>query len=468
MREKTMLKDKPKLLFSSRQIAMIILPLLLQNLLSIAIGVADSIMVSNKGEAAFAGVSLVNSLDTVLITLFSALTAGGSAVLAQAMGRKDREYACEATKQMLYVATMVAATISAVTLLLREPILRLLFGEVEADVLNNALAYFFFLAISFPFLAIENSVAAALRAQGDSMTSLKVSVLMNLLNVAGNAILIYGLDLGAAGAAIATLLSRMIGAFFKLIIICNKKRYIYVDHLWRYRPNTAMIKIILRFGIPNGIEQSMHNFGNLLTSSLVSSLGTASIAARGAMNSICNVQYSAGGASQQTMIPVVGRCVGAKEKKQAKQYTWLLLGIAYLLVIAVALPTLIFATPLLRFYGLSGETVEIGRQLLLFQSIVSVLLWPFAFCLPSALRAASDMSFTMKVSVFSMWIFRVALAYVLAQKTVSLFGIFSFPGLGMGIMGVQVAVGVDWLIRSIVFFCRLISGKWLSKYREAK
>jgi Na+-driven multidrug efflux pump len=229
-----------------------------------------------------------------------------------------------------------------------------------------------------------------------------------------------------------------------------------------------MIKVILRFGIANGIEQSMHNFGNLLTSSLVSSLGTSSIAARGAMNSICNVQYSAGGASQQTMIPVVGRCVGAKEKKQAKQYTWLLLGIAYLLVIAVAPPTLIFATPLLRFYGLSGETVEIGRQLLLFQSIVSLLFWPFAFCLPSALRAAGDVSFTMKVSVFSMWIFRVALAYVLAQKTVSLFGIFSFPGLGMGIMGVQVAVGVDWLIRSILFLCRLISEKWLSKSREAK
>ena len=466
MREKTMLKDKPKLLFSSRQIAMIILPLLLQNLLSIAIGMADSIMVSNKGEAAFAGVSLVNSLDTVLITLFSALSTGGSVVLAQAMGRQDREYACKAAKQMLYVTTMVAAVISAVTILLRAPILRLLFGEVEADVWSAALAYFFFLALSLPFLAMENSVAATLRAQGDSMTSLKVSILMNLVNIAGNAILIYGLDLGAAGAAIATLFSRMMGAFIKLIIIRNPKRYIHIAKLFHYRPNGSMIKAILRIGIPNGIEQSMYNFGNLINSSLVSSLGTISIAANAASNSICNIQYSAGGACQNSMVAVVGRCVGAKEKKQAGHYTWVLIGIAYLIVLAVAVPSSIFATPLLRFYGLSGETSEVARQLLIFQSIISILLWPIAFCLPSALRAAGDVKSTMIISVFSMWVFRVALAHVIAQDTVSLFGILSFPGLGMGVMGVRIAVSIDWLFRAICFCARVISGRWLTKYRE--
>ncbi|MBQ8432510.1 MAG: MATE family efflux transporter [Clostridia bacterium] len=463
-----MIKDKEQMLFSRKQIAAIIFPLLLQNLLSIAIGMADSIMVSNKGEAAFAGVSLVNSLDTVLITLFSALTAGGSVVLAQAIGRKDRDYACKAAKQMLYVSTAVAAAISAVVLLLRVPILKLLFGEVEADVLRNALDYFFFIAISFPFLAIENSVAATLRAQGDSMTSLKVSILMNLLNIAGNAVLIYGLDLGAAGAAIATLFSRMTGAFIKLIVIRNKKRYIYVEKLFHYRPDGAMIKPILRFGIPNGIEQSMYNFGNLITASLVSSLGTVAIAANAAANSICNIQYSAGGASQSAMVPVVGRCVGAKEKEQAKYYTWLLVGIAYLIVIAIAVPSSVFATPLLRFYGLSGETSQVARWLLIYQSAVTLLLWPIAFCLPSALRAAGDVKYTMKISIFSMWVFRVALAYVMAQETVSLFGILSFPGLGMGIMGVRVAVSVDWLFRAILFLWRVISGRWLTKYRGVK
>ena len=229
-----------------------------------------------------------------------------------------------------------------------------------------------------------------------------------------------------------------------------------------------MIKAILRLGVPNGIEQSMHNFGNLLTSSLVSTLGTVTIAANAAANSISNVQYSAGGASQHSMVAVVGRCVGAREKEQAKHYTWLLVGVGYFIVIAVALPTLIFIHPLLRFYGLSGETSELACRLLIFQSIVSVLLWPLAFCLPSALRAAGDVGFTMKVAVFSMWVFRVALAYVFALETVSLFGIVSFPGLGLGIWGVRIALVVDWCFRSIMFLWRLISGKWLSKYREVK
>ena len=460
-----MLKEK-QLLFTKRQIAAIILPLLLQNLLSIAIGMADSIMVSNKGEAAFAGVSLVNSLDAVLVTLFGALTSGGSVVLAQAMGRKDRDYACKAAKQMLYATTFVAAAISAVVILLRVPLLKLLFGEVEADVLQNSLAYFFFVSLSFPFLAVENCVGATLRAQGDSMTSLKISILMNLLNVAGNAVLIYGLDLGAAGAAIATLFSRATGAVIKIFIIHNPKRYIHVSHLLHYRPDGGMIKAILNIGVPNGVENTMFQFGRLMTSSLVSSLGTVAIAANAAALSICNIQYTAGGAIQSSMVAVVGRCVGAKEKEQAKHYTWVLLGIAYSIVGAIAILISVFATPLLHFYGLSGGTSEIARRLIIYQSVIAILIWPIGFCLPPALRSASDVKFTMVVSSFSMWVFRVALAYVMAQEVVSVLGLFSFAGLGLGVMGVWVAMTVDWVFRTALFFWRFISGIWLTKYRE--
>ena len=461
-----MIKDKSKMLFTGRQIAAIILPFLLQSLLSIAIGMIDSMMVSNKGEAAFAGVSLVNSLDTVLVTLFSAMTAGGSVVLAQAMGRKDRDYACKAAKQMLYASTIIAAAITLTVQILRVPILRLLFGAVEEAVFQNALAYFFFVSLSFPFLAIENSIAATLRAQGDSMTSLKISILMNLLNIGGNALLIYVLDLGAAGAAIATLFSRMIGAGIKLLIIHNKKRYIYIERLFCYRPDGDMIKAILRIGVPNGIEGTMFQFGRLMTSSLVSSLGTVAIAANAASLSLCNLQYSTGGAVQNSMVAVVGRCVGAKEKGQAKRYARSLLGVAYGVVITVVILLSVFATPLLSLYGLSEESAGTARQLLLYHCVMSAFLWPVAFCLPPALRAASDVKFTMVVSVVSMWVFRVALAYVLAQETVSLFGLFSFDGIGMGVMGVWIAMTVDWGFRATLFLWRMLSGRWLTKYRE--
>lgn len=453
-----------KPLFSRKEIAKIILPLLLQNLLAIAIGMIDSMMVSNKGEAAFAGVSLVGSLDTVLITLFSALTAGGSVVLAQAMGRKDRDHACEAAKQMLYITTAAASVITVTVLLLRAPLLHLLFGDTESDVMASALAYFFFIAISFPFLAIEYSVGATLRAQGDSMTSLKVSLLMNVLNIGGNALLIYVLDLGAAGAAIATLFSRVVGATIKLFIVHSKKRYIHITRLFHYKPNGTIIKGILRIGVPNGIENTMFQFGRLMTSSLVSSLGTVAIAANAAALSLANLHYTTGGAIQSTMVPVVGRCIGANEQKQAKHYAWSLLAIAYVALFVVIGLMCLFVRPLLGLYGLSGPSSELARQLLLYHSLISIFIWPVAFCLPPAFRAAGDVRFSMVISSFSMWVFRVALGYVMALETVSVFGLFSFPGLGMGVMGVWVAMTVDWVFRTVLFFTRFITGKWMAKY----
>ena len=457
------MKPQEASLFTRREIAKIVLPLFLQNLLAIAIGMIDSMMVSNKGESAFAGVSLVGSLDTVLITLFSSLTAGGSVVLAQAMGRKDRDHACEAAKQMLYVTTAVAAAISAIVLLLRAPLLRLLFGDVEQDVMQSAMAYFLFIALSFPFLAIEYSVGATLRAQGDSMTSLKVSMLMNVLNIGGNALLIYVIDLGAAGAAIATLFSRVTGAIIKIFIVRSAKRYIYVKRLLRYKPNGAIIRSILRIGVPNGIENSMFQFGRLMTSSLVSSLGTVAIAANAAALSLANLQYTTGGAIQSTMVPVVGRCIGAGDEKQAKHYAWTLLGIAYGALAVVIGAMCLFVKPLLGLYGLSGETSALARQLLLYHGVISVVIWPVAFCLPPAFRAAGDVRFSMVVSTFSMWAFRVALGYVLAPTTVSLFGRFTFPGVGMGVMGVWVAMTVDWVFRTVFFFTRFISGRWIAQ-----
>ncbi len=451
------------MLFSRRDLIRILIPLALQGLLSVAIGMVDSMMVSNKGEAAFAGVSLVGSLDTVLITLFSALTSGGSVVLAQAMGRKDQKHACEAAKQLIYAASLAAAAITAVVLIFRVPLLKLLFGDVEESVMRNALAYFTIISVSFPLLAVDYSISAAFRAQGDSITTLKTSIFMNLLNIAGNALLIYGLDLGAAGAAWATLFSRFIAASLLLWIAHNKKRYIHVENFLHYRPDFSIIKAILRIGVPNGIENSMFQLGRLMTTSLVSSLGTVAIAANAATLSLANFQYTVGGAVQNTMVAVVGRCVGAGEKEQAKHYVRSLLGSSYIMIAVTDILLCLFSTPLLGLFGLTPESTDLARILLIYHSIVSIVLWPSGFCLPPAFRAANDVMFTMVVAIFSMWVFRVALAYILALETVSVFGLISFSGMGLGLMGVWYAMTADWIFRVAMFLWRLISGRWLSK-----
>lgn len=455
-------------MFSGKSIAKIIIPLVLQNILVITIGLVDSIMVSSRGESAYAGVSLVTSLDTLLITLFSSITSGGAVVLAQSMGRGDRKNTCDAAKQLLYVATAVAVFISAFVLILRTPILHILFGKAEASVINNAMAYFSIIAISFPFLAIEYGVSSIFRAQGDSMISLKISLFMNMINIGGNAILIYGADLGARGAAIATLLSRVIGATLMLIIVHNQKRFIYIEKLLHYRPDMPTIRSILSFGIPNGIEDALFQFGRLMTSSLVSSLGTVAIAANAAALSLANFQYNAGNAVKSTLLTVVGRCIGAKELGQAKRYAKQLIVIGHGIVISVAILLCLFSTPLLGLFNLSAEATQMARQLLFYHGAASVFLWTIAFCLPSAFRAASDIRFTMVISVVSMWVFRVALAYVLAKDTVSLFGLFQFSGANLGVMGVWVAMTVDWVVRAAIFLWRFLSGKWLSKQQTAK
>jgi len=312
-------------------------------------------------------------------------------------------------------------------------------------------------------LAIEYSISAAFRAQGDSITTLKTSVFMNLLNIAGNAILIYGLDLGAAGAAWATLLSRFIAAFLLLWIAHDKKRYIHVEKMLHYRPDFSIIKAILRIGVPNGIENSMFQLGRLMTTSLVSSLGTVAIAANAATLSLANFQYTVGGAVQNTMVAVVGRCVGAKEKDQAKHYVRSLLGNSYVMIAVTDILLCVFSTPLLKLFGLTPESTDLAKFLLIYHSIVSMVLWPTGFCLPPAFRAANDVMFTMVVAIFSMWVFRVALAYVLALETVSIFGLITFPGMGLGLMGVWYAMTVDWIFRVGMFLWRMFSDRWLSK-----
>lgn len=455
-------KQSP-MLFARRDLIRILIPLALQGLLSVAIGMVDSMMVSNKGEAAFAGVSLVGSLDTVLITMFGALTSGGSVVLAQAMGRGDQKHACNAAKQLIYAASLAAAFISVTVLIFRVPLLKLLFGEVEESVMGNALSYFTIVSLSFPMLAIENSVSAAFRAQGDSMTTLKTSIFMNILNICGNALLIYGLDLGAAGAALATLFSRLIGASLLLWIAHDKKRYIHVEKILCYRPDWSIIKAILHIGVPNGIENSMFQLGRLMTTSLVSSLGTIAIAANAATLSLANFQYTVGGAVQSTMVAVVGRCVGAKEKAQAKHYVRSLLLSSYVMIAVTDILLCLLSTPLLKLFGLTPESTDLARLLLIYHSITSVILWPSGFCLPPAFRAANDVMFTMVVSTFSMWFFRVAFAYFLALDTVSVLGLISFPGMNLGLMGVWYAMTADWIFRVALFLWRMLSDRWLSK-----
>ncbi|MBQ8525879.1 MAG: MATE family efflux transporter [Clostridia bacterium] len=439
--------------FSRKDLANIIVPLIIEQTLAVTIGMADSVMVSSAGEAAISGVSLVDTVNLLLVYLFSALSAGGAVIISQFVGKDDKYLALKAAKQLVWVVFLTAMAITVVAVAFRKPLLSLIFGSIEKDVMDNALIYFLFTALSYPFLGVYNACAAIFRSMGNSKTSMYSSVVMNLINIGGNAILIMGFGMGAAGAAIATLFSRVIGAGIMLLLLHNKNNIIYLEKMFDYKPDIGIIKNVCAIGIPNGLESGMFQFGKVLTQSVISTFGTVQIAANAVGNTLASFQYTPGIAIGLAMVTIVGQCVGAGEKKQAKYYTAILLGIAFAMLFVVSAVLCIFADPIIGFFGLSAESSAVAKQLIFSHSLFACLMHPFAFAIANSFRAASDVKYPLIMSTFSMWVFRVGFSYLL--------GIY----FNLGVLGVWLAMYCDWIFRGTLNIIRFVRGTWLTKYK---
>lgn len=439
------------MLFSRKDLKRLLIPLLLEQLLAVAIGAADTMMVSSCGEAAVSAISLVDSINILLVQLFSALATGGAVVAAQYLGKKEQQNAGLAAKQLIYTVTLVSVVIMAVCLAFRKPLLSSIFGTIEDEVMDNAVIYFLFTAMSYPFLGVYNADAALLRAMGDSKSSLNVSLVMNLINIAGNALLIFGFGLGAAGAAIATLVSRVVGSAVISRMLSKPDRLIRMPSLLKFTWRGDMTKRILMVGVPTGLEGSLFQLGKLILLRLVATFGTVSIAANAISNTISTIEVLPGSAASLAMVTVVGRCAGAKEYGQARHYTKRLMQFTYACMIVENILILIFANPIAGLFNLSPETAELAKQLFCLHAWGSIFLWPLAFTLPNALRAANDARFTMIVSVFSMMVFRILFGYLLGDT------------LKMGVLGVWIAMQIDWVFRITLFLIRFHGHKWEQK-----
>ena len=440
-------------MFSRRQLLNIVIPLIINQTLAVLIGIEDSLMVSFAGEAAISGVGLVDSINQLLVNLFTSLAAGGSVVISQMLGTRQIERANNASKQLIWTVFLAGLVMTGVSLTFRLPLLRLIFGNIDADVMANASAYFFFTSMAFPFLAIYSGCQSVFHSMGNARVSMVVALVMNVVNIAANALLVLVLKMGVIGAALATLTARFVGAMLLLCLLHNKKNMLYVEHILRFKPNFSTIGNICRIGIPNGLENSMFQLGRLMTQSLISTFGTAQIAANAAVLSVTSLQYIPGSAMGVAIITMVGRCIGAQEQQQAKKYSVRLVAIAYGVIIALSAVICLFLRPIVSSYHLSAESAQLARNLILYHSLCVCTIWPIAFTLPNAFRAASDVKFTMVLSIFSMWAFRIGLSYLLN----ALFD--------LGIMSVWYAMAVDWIFRAVVFTVHFLRGSWLKKYR---
>lgn len=429
-------------MFTKKDLLKLLLPLMVEQLLAVLVGMADVVMVAVVGEAAVSGVSLVDSISVLIIQMLAALATGGSVVCAQYIGRKEPEQACRAAGQLLLVTTLVSAVIGAAAFLGNRHLLLMIFGNVEQDVLENAVIYFWLSALSYPFLAVYNSCAALYRAMGNSKISMYVSLAMNAINICGNAICVFGLHMGVEGVGIPTLVSRAFAAAAMVVLIQRPQNLVRIQGLRSLRFEGGMIRRILQVGVPNGMENTMFQFGKLFLQSLVSTLGTAAIAGYAVAGNLVTFEYLPGNALGLGLITIVGQCVGAGEWEQARQYTRRLVAFNYLLLLVVCTVLAVFRYPIIGIYNLSPEAADSAAALLLAHSMAMVI-WPLAFTIPYSLRAGYDAPFTMYISVGSMWIFRIGCAYFFVRV------------LNLGVLGVWYGMFVDWVFRAAVFLRRM-------------
>ena len=436
--------------FTNRDLARMIVPLFFEQLLVMLVGLADTFFISKAGEAAVAGVSLVNQFNTVFIFLFTALAAGGAVVVSQYIGTGDKDMASEAASQLLMFSTVFSLAMTAVVLLFARQLLGVMFGRVEPEVMDACLTYLRISALSYPALAIYNAGAALFRSVGNTGVTMVVSVISNIVNVVGNYIGIFVLHAGVAGVAWPSLVARVASAII-ITWLAFRETDVRYRMRWICKWNGPLLAKIGGIAVPNGAENAIFQLVKVALSSIVALFGTYQIAANGVAQSIWSLAALAGAAFGPVFITVLGQCMGAGDVRAAERYFAKLM--RFTLVFSIAWNALVFAaTPvILRFYSLEPETVSLVIQLVALHNTFNALVFPFSGCLGNGLRATGDVAYTMWVSIISTLAVRLVLSYVLGVM------------LGMGVMGIAWAMCADWLVRAIALVLRWRSGVWKTK-----
>ncbi len=445
--------EKQSLRFSNRDLVSLTIPVMISSILSVVAGTVDSAMVSSAGEAAVSAVSLVDSINILCITIFSGMAIGGGVIMAQYIGNRDYKNAGATANQMVYITVAMSTVVMALLLCFGGGLLKLIYGEMDADLFANCKTYFFWTLWGYPFSAIGESSAYALRAMGKNKQASTCTIAFNVVNIIGNAILIYGFGLGVAGAAIATTLSRVSYAAMGLWLCSRKDLPARFENLLKLKLNVHIIRRVLRIGSASSLENGLFHGGRIMISRLVATFGTVAIAAHTVADKLTNIPCILISAFGTAMMPVIGQCIGADEKDQAKYYLKKMTGAATVAMVVLFAGTILFRNPLVRLYDFEAETRKLCADYTAILSVGCLLaVFSWAFVPVAGFRAAGDVKYATMLSLITMFAFRVGLSYALNAI---------FPSLGM--LAVYIGMTTDWFVRSVCNIIRYRSGKWLYK-----
>ncbi|WP_320053545.1 MATE family efflux transporter [uncultured Acetobacteroides sp.] len=352
-----------KVKFSNRYLFYLFLPLVVEQFLEYLVGLADSIMVAHVSESAVSGVSLVDFVMALLISLFAALSTGGAVIAGQYLGKKQVDDAKEAANQLIWFSGAISVIIMLIVYLIKPILLNTLFGQISSEVRQDANTYLMITALSIPFLAIYSAGAAIFRSMGNSKLPMQIMLAMNLAHAVGNAILIFVFHLGVEGVAIPTLLSRIAAAVIIVSLALNKKQVLCLNRSFSHKFNWDMLKRILGIGLPYGLENGLFYLGRIVVLSLVASFGTAAIAANAVSGTIVMFQVLPGMAIGLGLTVVVSQCVGAGELELAQYYTNKIMKVVYVANIISCVIVLAILPELMHIYNLSEMATSLASKI---------------------------------------------------------------------------------------------------------
>ncbi len=435
-------------MFGNKELKALIVPLFMEQLLTILVGLADTFVISFVSEAAVSGVSLVNSFNTIFVFLFTALASGGAVIISQYIGSRKNEDAGEAAGQLLMVSAVFAMMIVIFIMLAGRPLMRVIFGSVEAEVMDACVAYLRISAYSYPALAVYNAGAALYRSIGKTRVTMYIAAVSNLINVAGNIIGVFILHAGVKGVAWPSFIARTFSAAVVTVLGFSSRNGVYYTKDRIFRWNGGLLKRILRIAVPNGVEQGIFQFVKVALSSVAALFGTCQIAANGIAQSIWSLAALVCVTMGPVFITVIGQCMGAGDTAQAEYYFHKLLKIT--LAVSVIWNALVFVlTPaVMPFFDVEPETRKLTVWLVLIHNLFNCLAFPFADPLGKGMRAAGDVRFTMAWSIVTTIGVRLVFSVLFAA-------VFR-----MGVIGIALAMCLDWCTRAAIFYARFKSGKW--------
>lgn len=437
-----------KMLFDRKQLVKLIVPLVCEQVIMGTIGIADMLMVASVGETAISGISLIDSINLLFNSMFAALVTGGTIVCTQYLGKREADMANLAAKYLLGISLLFSLAVAGMCFLFRRMVVYGLYGSAEPEVLRQAMIYFCFSMASYPFLMMLDSCGAIFRSMGNAALPFSVSFFMSIINIVLNAVFIFGLHWGVFGAGFATFLARAVSSAAIFLFLYHHKGAVRIQSFFGSGWHGFMVKNILKLAVPTGLEDSIFHIGKLLVQGIVTSYGTAAIAANAVALTISEFTHMPGFAIGLALITVVGRCVGAGEIQQARYYVKKITGVSFLVTGAAAVLSWIFAGPVVGFYQMNRETWELASEIVRWQAVACLFFWVPAFNISDALRAASDVRFTMAVSMISMWVFRVGCSALFREI------------LDIGVIRVWFAMFLDWMFRAVVFLIRFHGSKW--------